>query len=205
EIAAGARRPVVIADTQDNPGGGGTCDTTGLLHALIAADAQDALVIHINDAVAVHRALDAGVGGTLLGSLGGRIEPEHGAPVDGPFHVEALGDGAFTGEGPMYRGNAIRLGPVALVRKGGVRIIVAERAMQASEPGLPRHLDVDPHSAAILVLKSAVHFRAAYGRAASASLIAKAPGRVAVDLSDLKYRHATRPIAGTSLPRRGAA
>ena len=34
-IAATARRPVVIADTQDNPGGGGHGDTTGLLAELV--------------------------------------------------------------------------------------------------------------------------------------------------------------------------
>ena len=30
-LALGARKPIVIADTQDNPGGGGHGDTTGLL------------------------------------------------------------------------------------------------------------------------------------------------------------------------------
>jgi len=34
-IAAGADRPVIIADTQDNPGAGGSADTTGLLFALV--------------------------------------------------------------------------------------------------------------------------------------------------------------------------
>ena len=37
-IAETATRPVVIADTQDNPGAGGTGDTTGLLAALGVAD-----------------------------------------------------------------------------------------------------------------------------------------------------------------------
>jgi hypothetical protein len=34
-LAAGARRPVVLADTQDNPGGGGPGDTTELLAELV--------------------------------------------------------------------------------------------------------------------------------------------------------------------------
>src|SRR5690606_33436563 len=34
--------PVVLADTQDNPGAGGNGDTTGLLAAMIALRAQDA-------------------------------------------------------------------------------------------------------------------------------------------------------------------
>ncbi|HEY9537493.1 MAG TPA: M81 family metallopeptidase, partial [Kiloniellaceae bacterium] len=35
-IAAQSAKPVVLADAQDNPGGGGNSDTTGLLRALIA-------------------------------------------------------------------------------------------------------------------------------------------------------------------------
>ena len=38
--AAGAARPVIIADTQDNPGAGGNSDTTGMLRALVANEAQ---------------------------------------------------------------------------------------------------------------------------------------------------------------------
>src|SRR5690606_19305186 len=49
-IAAGADKPVVLADTQDNPGGGGHGDTTGLLAALIAQDAQGVVLGLINDA-----------------------------------------------------------------------------------------------------------------------------------------------------------
>ena len=41
-LAAGASRPVVIADTQDNPGAGGDANTTGMLRALVEADAQNA-------------------------------------------------------------------------------------------------------------------------------------------------------------------
>ena len=58
-VSAGASRPVVIADTQDNPGGGGHGDTTGLLAELIRQDAQGAVLCLINDdeaATACHAA-----------------------------------------------------------------------------------------------------------------------------------------------------
>lgn len=41
-LAEHERRPVVIADTQDNPGAGGDATTTGMLRALVEADAQEA-------------------------------------------------------------------------------------------------------------------------------------------------------------------
>jgi len=35
ELAKTAQKPVIIADTQDNPGAGGDSDTTGMLRALV--------------------------------------------------------------------------------------------------------------------------------------------------------------------------
>ena len=36
--------PIVIADTQDNPGAGGTCDTTGLLKELVKQKASNSAI-----------------------------------------------------------------------------------------------------------------------------------------------------------------
>ena len=41
DLSAATNKPVIIADTQDNPGCGGTCDTTGLLASLNRQGAQD--------------------------------------------------------------------------------------------------------------------------------------------------------------------
>ena len=190
--------PVVIADTQDNPGGGGPGDTTGLLQTLIDAGADGAVVVHIADAAACKAAHAAGIGATIDIAVGGGTFPELGPPVPGPFTVAALGDGSFTGIGPMYRGNAIKLGPVALLERSGVRVIVAPRKMQASEPALLHHLGLEPKDLPILVVKSSVHFRGAYQTMAKAIVIAKAPGVVGIELNDLTFRHAWRRIAQTT-------
>mgnify|MGYP006179351841 CR=1 FL=1 len=64
-LAREADRPVVIADTQDNPGAGGDSNTTGMLRALIEADAQDAALGLLWDPDAVQAAVRAGVGQRL--------------------------------------------------------------------------------------------------------------------------------------------
>ena len=56
EIASTAKRPVVIADTQDNPGCGGTADATGLLKSMVAADAQGAILGFLCDSEAAKAA-----------------------------------------------------------------------------------------------------------------------------------------------------
>ncbi|MBT6429907.1 MAG: microcystin degradation protein MlrC, partial [Rhodospirillaceae bacterium] len=48
-LAATAQKPIVIADTQDNPGCGGSGDTVGMLAALVANQAQGALFGVVSD------------------------------------------------------------------------------------------------------------------------------------------------------------
>lgn len=200
-LAAGpGQGPVMLSDTQDNPGGGGTGDTTGMLRALLAGGATGAVMVHIADAPACAAAHAAGVGATLDLAIGAGLSARFGAPVPGPWTVLALGSGSFTGVGPMYRGNAIALGPVALLEQAGVRVIIAPRKMQASEPGLLLHLGLDPETLPIIVVKSSVHFRGAYQAMSRAILTGMAPGLVESDLTRLDYRLATRKPA-----RRGTA
>lgn len=193
--------PVVIADTQDNPGGGGTGDTTGMLRALLAHDAKGAVLVHIADAAACDAAHQAGEGATIDIAIGASLSAHHGAPVEGPWKVLRLGSGSFTGVGPMYRGNPIALGPVALLERDGVKVIVASRKMQASEPGLLLHLGLVPEEVPILMLKSSIHFRGAYQTMARAIIPAIAPGAVEADLSRLQYRHALRKPARSVSPK----
>src|SRR6185437_14127436 len=63
-------RPIILADTQDNPGAGGNADTTSLLKALLAARVAGVLAGVIWDAACAERAHAAGQGATLELSLG---------------------------------------------------------------------------------------------------------------------------------------
>ncbi len=186
-IAATADRPVVIADTQDNPGGGGHGDTTGLLAELIAQDAQGAVLGLINDHESAAACHAAGVGATLTLSLGGRSD---GVPLAVTATVEALSDGVFVGTGPMRKGTPTNLGPCALVSvSSGVRVLVTTRQMQALDQSLFTHIGVEPAACKILALKSSVHFRADFQPIAAAVLVAAAPGPVVADPSVLPFRH----------------
>ena len=64
-MARDASRPVVIADAQDNPGAGGSSDTTGVLRALIRHGARDAAIGLIVDPAAALAAHHAGAGNTV--------------------------------------------------------------------------------------------------------------------------------------------
>ena len=184
-IARGATRPVVLADTQDNPGGGGHGDTTGLLAELVRQDAQGAVLGLINDAESAAACHEAGIGATLALSLGGRSD---GAPIAVTATVEALTDGRFTCTGPMGRGNPADLGPTALIRVSpGVRVIVVSRKMQALDQALFTHIGVQPTEQKIIALKSSVHFRADFQPIAEQVIVVAAPGPVVADPATLPF------------------
>src|SRR6266853_2051098 len=65
ELATRAKKPIVIADTQDNPGAGGDSDTTGMLRALVRNNATRAAIGVICDPASAKAAHAAGVGATV--------------------------------------------------------------------------------------------------------------------------------------------
>jgi len=186
-VAATASRPVVIADTQDNPGGGGHGDTTGLLAELIRQNAEGALVALINDDASASACHAAGEGAELALDLGGKSD---GVPLSVRARVLKLTDGAFVGTGPMAKGNPAELGPSALIQVApGVRVIVVSRKMQALDQALIRHVGIEPSACKILVLKSSVHFRADFQPIAETVIVAASPGPVVADPALLPFRN----------------
>lgn len=99
--AMAARGPVVIADTQDNPGAGGSSDTTGMLRALIACDAQDAALGNLHDPDTARAAHAAGTGAVIEVALGGRSGLADDAPLAVRATVECLSDGRVHATGPI--------------------------------------------------------------------------------------------------------
>lgn len=183
---AGPGGPVVIADTQDNPGGGGHGDTTGLLAELLAQGAVGAVMCLINDADSAAACHAAGEGASVALSLGGKSD---GAPLRVTATVLRLTDGRFTLTGPMSAGNPADLGPCALIGVDGVRVMVVSRKMQAYDQAIPRHMGIEPAEVPVLALKSSVHFRADFGPIARGIIVAAAPGPVVADPATLPFRN----------------
>jgi microcystin degradation protein MlrC len=180
--------PVVLADTQDNPGGGGPGDTVGLLRALIDLDAQEAVLGLLTDEGAARKAHGLGVGATAHFSLGAKLGGADENPVEGEFTVEALHDGHIVGEGPMRKGIPAHLGPMALLRYKGVRVGVASIPDQCSDQSMLKCLGIDPKSQRILALKSSVHFRADFEPIAQEVHVIESPGPVGRDHTKMPFK-----------------
>ena len=186
--ARAASGPIILADTQDNPGGGANGDTVGMLEELVRQGAERAVVGLIYDPEAAAAAHEVGEGGSLHIGLGAKSGLPGHKPFEADYHIARLGDGAFTATGPFYEGAHMRLGPMALLAVGGVRVAVASRKNQAADQEMFRHLGVEPAETGILVLKSSVHFRAHFEPIAAEVLVVAAPGPNPAGLAGLSYR-----------------
>jgi microcystin degradation protein MlrC len=188
-----ADRPVVIADTQDNPGAGGNSNTTGMLRALVKNQAQDAALGVLFDPDAAKSAHNTGIGKTITLGLGGELALGD-QPFEGTFTIEHLSDGNLTVKGPMMRGAKISLGPTACLRIDGIRIVVGSSKVQMLDRELYRVAGVEPEQMKILVNKSSVHFRADFSPIAHSILVAESPGPMIADPINLPWKRLTPGI-----------
>ncbi|MDE2377131.1 M81 family metallopeptidase [Bradyrhizobium sp.] len=187
ELAKSASKPIVIADTQDNPGAGGDSDTTGMLRALVRNNAQRAATGVIYDPESARAAHAAGVGASVRLSLGGKSGIPGDEPYTETFIVENLSDGRFIAPGPYYGGREMEMGPSAALRIGDVRAVVSSHKAQLADQAMYRYVGIEPTEQKILVNKSSVHFRADFEPIAAKLLICAAPGAMPADTAALPW------------------
>ncbi|EKD89095.1 MAG: hypothetical protein ACD_34C00199G0004, partial [uncultured bacterium] len=108
-LAEKASGTVILADIQDNAGGGSPSDSTWLLESLVRQNAANAALGLIYDPVAASQAFEAGVGAEIELSVGGHSLPGH-HPFTQKFKVIQLHEGEFMGTGPMVKDRTINLG-----------------------------------------------------------------------------------------------
>ena len=180
------QKPVVIADTQDNPGAGGDSNTTGMLHALVQAQITDALVGLICDPKTVQSADSLTIGERFYAELGGAKDGD--PALCGEFVLKARHTGKFHYTGPMMHGVAVDIGPSLLLSYQGIDIAVSSYKAQLLDRIMFRIFNVNPEDYPLIVVKSSVHFRADFTNMSAAILVAKAQGPMLADPRDLNWQ-----------------
>jgi microcystin degradation protein MlrC len=180
-------RPVLLADTQDNPGAGGSADTVGLLTAMVRNQAQRTAFGVFHDPAAALAAHNAGVGVRITVGIGAKGRAFGERPLVETWHVERIGDGNMTCDGPMMNGWRLALGPMAWLRTGGVSVVVSTKKIQPMDQEPFRHVGIEPRRQRAVGLKSSVHFRAAFEPMAEDVLVVESPGAMIVDPAKLPF------------------
>ena len=158
---AANRRPVIIAECADNPGGGGTGRCTELLSALVGAGARNVLYGSFFDPPLAAKAHEHGVGARFMAQFNSHA----GLPCDAPFTAEAevvgLHDGTVVGRLGYAQGRTLVLGPSAALRiggEGGITVTVISDRFQTADPVMFEMYGLDIAEAATVVVKSRGHF-----------------------------------------------
>jgi len=141
----------IWSDAGDNPGGGGTGQTTELLRRLCEADAQ----------------------GVLYGNF---YEPAIAAAAQGRSEITArftegftiaakvlrTTDGRCVGRRGIWAGRALELGPTCALAIGGVTVVCISRRKQCADPVFFEMHGLDIGKARTVVVKSRGHFRGGF-------------------------------------------
>ncbi|MCZ8315646.1 M81 family metallopeptidase [Phreatobacter sp.] len=184
-----AGKPVIIADTQDNPGAGGSSITTGFLRAMINRGAQSTLMALHHEPVIAAAAHQAGKGATIAVTFAANGTGPGEAPLATTAEVVAVSDGRFIGTGPMVGGQPINMGPSAWLRIGGIDLVVGTVRQQPHCVAVCTHLGIDITSYKVVVLKSSVHFRGDWQPYADSVVVGASPGAALDDTGVIPFQH----------------
>ena len=187
--------PVVLADVADNPGSGATTDSVFLLKKLLEAGATDVALAVIYDPETVESAKLAGVGARIDVSLGGKLAPHiTGGPLQYTAVVEKLTDGCFRNRDEMNQGVPMLFGDCAVLLMDAVRVIVCSNHTQPYDLEIYRHCGIQPEKMKILVVKSAVHYRASFSKIAKQIIDVEVPALGPMSPHMFPLAHSRRPI-----------
>ncbi|MGR9131327.1 M81 family metallopeptidase [Rhizobium leguminosarum] len=134
--------PVVLAESGDNPTGGGVGDRADVLAELIARDATGVVFAGIADKAATEACYAAGIGSELELSVGASLDTKGSKPVIARFTVKFLHETSD----PADRQAVVSVGCIDLV-------LSAKRRPYHNIVDFTR-LGLDPHRAKIIVVKS---------------------------------------------------
>lgn len=186
--AAVEEKPVILADGQDNPGGGASSDTVWILEELVRQNAPESAVALMYDPQAAEIAHQAGEGALIELDLGGKLTPGH-QPFHANFEVAKLHEGDFICTGPMVGGMRENFGKMAQLKVDNVRIVVASHRTQVLDQAYMRVVGVEPASMKILVLKSTNHYRADFEPLSSAIIDVEAPSSLINNPESYPYQY----------------
>lgn len=176
---ASTTHPVVLAESGDNPTGGGVGDRAEVLAELIARGAQGVIFAGIADKAATDATYAAGVGARVALHIGASLDPSS-TPVDADAEVIFL---LATDDARLRE---------AVVRIGGIDLVLTARRRPFHNIADFIRLGLDPHGAKIIAVKSG-YLSPELGPIANPGIMALSPGVVDQFVERTERKHTPRP------------
>ncbi|WP_313558110.1 M81 family metallopeptidase [Agrobacterium cavarae] len=173
-------QPVILADSGDNPTGGGVGDRADVLKSLILRGFEGAVIGGITDRPAVEACFAAGIGKTLRLKIGGSLDPA--SPfVEVGAEIVSLDDPGAADERQ------------AVVKIGGITLILAARRRPYHNiADFTRH-GIDPAKVRLLVVKSG-YLSPELQPLSNPNLMALTDGVINQDIETLPSKRRVQPI-----------
>ena len=177
-------QPAILADSGDNPTGGGTSDRAEVLQELLRFKAQNVVFAGITDKPAADECYAAGVGATLPLSIGATLDPLGSKPVKANAKVVFL----VPVTDPMDR--------EAVVQIEGVTLVLSAKRRPYHDIADFKRLHLELKSFKIIVVKSG-YLSPDLAPIANPSLMALSDGSINQDIIHLppnRYRAPSYPF-----------
>jgi len=207
-IAQGRALPpgmVILSDVADCVGGGGAGDSAVVLRALLEAGeetnggadgergAEEESTILIVDPETVRAAEQAGLGQRFDASIGNKLTDWGGPPVEAEAEVVRLFEGSFDYKGGILAGGTATMGPSAVLRVGGVQVVVSTHSSYEYAEEQFEAAGIDPRACRFVVVKNPMNYQTAYADAVG-MFVLDTPGATPCNLAGLPWRRIDRPL-----------
>jgi microcystin degradation protein MlrC len=193
-VKAAKEGPIVLADTGDVAGGGGTCKGVIVLQAVLEAQLGNGVVAAIADPEAVQKAIEYGIGNMVTLKLGGKVDKYQGEPIIVNGLVKLISDGKFIRKGPMRPGSETDMGRTVVFRIGTIDTIITEKRTMPTDLQIYRSLGIEPTEKKFIVIKGHTHFLSSHGPIAKEVIHLATPGLISGDFASRVYYKLRRPI-----------
>lgn len=192
----GDRRPVLLADTSDNPGGGAPGTSTAVLAALLDAGVREVVLGLQCDASVVAAAWAAGVGAALEVTFNAGSADPLAQPLRVDATVLSLVEAPLVPTKGVYAGSTRHAGRCCALDLGGVSVGVSSHKVQCADDDTLMHVGLRPGEARVVVVKSRGHFRAGFAHLFADDTIIEvaAPGVAPAGIDGLRLSAVPRPV-----------
>lgn len=196
ELIAAGTTPVILVEPSDNIGGGAPGDGTGVLRALLKHNIENSAVA-INDPAAVQKLSSLQIGEKATLQIGDTVWQS--TPLELEVELVSRSDGKFVLEDAhshmaSMSGLNIDMGDCAVVRHGGITILLTTRKTAPMDLGQLRSQGIEPADLAAIGVKAAVAHRRAYDKITGASFTVSTPGPCSSDVQMFTFKHLIRPV-----------
>jgi microcystin degradation protein MlrC len=138
------------------------------------------------------------VGAQITLQLGGKLDMPAidlvGQPRSVTGRIKLICDGRHTNLGPMYRGEAVDMGPSAVLDTGRVQIVVISDHVEPHDLAAFTAVGIAPERLNFLMLKSRIHWRAGLRSLAHAVVECAGTGVCSSDYAALGLHQVRRPM-----------